>query len=188
MSDAGRTVPLVTEIATRPLRRSEYDLLVQAGVFGDERVQLLEGELVSMPPQGVPHSSVVEALTERLVPALVGRARVRVQLPYGAGPLSEPEPDLAVLPADEPRDRHPERALLVVEVADSSLRLDLVRKARIYAGAGVPEYWVVDVGHEVVHVHRTPVGDGYADVQQVGRHDELEAVGVRLTLDELLSA
>jgi Uma2 family endonuclease len=90
-----------------------------------------------------------------------------------------------VVPVDEPRDRHPQRSLLVFEVADASLRLDLVRKARISAVVGVPVYWVIDVAGGVVHVHTDPTAKGYATVH---RHDEdapLDACGVPLTLRQL---
>jgi Uma2 family endonuclease len=174
------------DVRVRPLRRSEYDVLVEQGVFGeDERIQLLDGELVEMSPQHAPHADTVEALTERLVPALAGRARVRVQLPLGAGEYSEPEPDVVVVPLDEPRGRHPQRALHVIEVADATVRLDLGRKARIYAAAGVPVYWVIDLPGEVVHVHTDPTPDGYASVVVHPADAVLEVCGVALSLRDL---
>lgn len=189
MSEPQGSVEDMTDVQVRPLRRAEYDVLVEQGVFGPgDRIQLLDGELVELSPQKAPHAGIVEALTERLVPALVGRARVRVQLPLIAGDLSEPEPDVAVVPADEPRDRHPERALLVIEVADSTLRLDLVRKARIYAAAGVPVYWVIDVSADTVHVHTGPTGGGYTTVISHGPDDVLDACGVTVKLRDLRHA
>lgn len=186
MTPTDRTLDGMPEVRVRPLRRREYDALIEHGLIGeDERIQLLDGELIELSPQGAPHAGLVEALNERLMPALVGKARVRVQLPIVTDDYSEPEPDLAVVPADEPRDRHPERALLIVEVADSTVRLDLIRKARIYAAAGVPTYWVIDVGRDVVHVHTEPTPDGYASVVQHGPHDPLDACGVPLTLADL---
>lgn len=186
MDDASRTVDDMSEVRIRALRRVEYDVLVDQGLFGeDERIQLLDGELVVLNPQRSLHAAMVEALTERLVPALVGTARARVQLPLAAGDLSEPEPDIAVVPADEPRDRHPRRARLVIEVAHETLRLDLIRKARIYAAAGVPVYWVIDVAGEVVHVHTDPTGEGYATVTRHGPAEALDAAGVALRLADL---
>ncbi len=175
------------EVRVRPLRRVEYDVLVEQGMLTEQdRLELLDGELVAMNPQNAPHAGVVEALTERLVPALAGKARVRVQLPFAAGEHSEPEPDIAIVPADEPRDRHPERALQVIEVADATVRLDLVRKARIYAAAGVLTYWVIDLGDEVVHVHTGPSEAGYAAVSRHGPDEPLDACGVTLTLRALM--
>lgn len=185
MAEAG-SVEDMPEVRVRPLRRAEYDVLVEHGMLTtQDRIELLDGELVATSPQKAPHAGVVEALNERLVPALAGRARVRVQLPLAAGEHSEPEPDVAIVPIDEPRDRHPERALLVIEVSDASVRLDLVRKARIYAAAGVPTYWVIDVGRDVVHVHTGPSDAGYASVTQHGPDEPLDAHGVTLTLREL---
>lgn len=174
------------EVRVRPLRRVEYDMLVDHGMLTEQdRIELLDGELVAMSPQNEPHARIVEALTERLVPALAGTARVRVQLPFAAGEHSEPEPDIAIVPADEPRERHPERALLIIEVADATVRLDLVRKARIYAAAGIPTYWVIDIGDEVVHVHADPSQAGYGTVTQHGPDEPLDAVGVTFTLRAL---
>lgn len=163
-------------------------MLVEQGVFAsDERIQLLEGELVEMSPQGVPHATIVEALNERLMPALVGRARVRVQLPLAAGECSEPEPDIAVVDSAVPRDHHPDSALFVIEVADSSLAIDLGRKSRIYAAAGVAEYWVIDAEAGHVHVHTEPAAEGYAQIRRHGPDDVLDACGVRLSLRDLLA-
>ena len=105
----------------RPLRRVEYDQLITLGAFEGEKIELLDGALVHMTPTGTPHSSTVQRLTELLLPPLLGRASVRVQQPYAAGPFSEPEPDLAVVPLGEYDTAHPDRAYLVIEVAESSL-------------------------------------------------------------------
>jgi Uma2 family endonuclease len=185
----GRSVEDMSGIQVRPLRRAEYDVLVEHGMLTEEdRIELLDGELVTVTPQNAPQAGVVEALNERLMPALAGAARVRVQLPFAAGEHSEPEPDIAIVPSDEPRDRHPERALLVIEVADATVRLDLVRKARIYAAAGVPTYWVIDIGAEVVHVHTDPAESGYATVTRHGPDEPLDACGLTVRLRELASA
>lgn len=188
MSDSRSTVDPMSGVRTRPLRRAEYDLLIEQGAFEeDERIQLLDGELVVMSPQGIPHATVIERLTEVLVPALAGRARVRVQLPFAAGDLSEPEPDVAIVSLDVPRDRHPDAALLVIEVADRSLALDLGRKARIYSAAGVCEYWVIDTQAQVAHVHGTPTPRGYAQTDVRPADAPLDAVGVTLTVRQLLT-
>jgi Uma2 family endonuclease len=186
MADPIRTVTDMPEVRTRPLRRSDYAILIDQGALEeDDRVQLLEGELVEMSPQKPPHADVVEALTRRLARELPDEVRVRIQLPFAAGELSEPEPDVALVPADEPRGQHPESALLVIEVADSSLALDLGRKARIYADAGVPRYWVIDLRGNVVHVHTDPEPGGYRTVERRGADEILDAAGVAITLAEL---
>lgn len=145
----------------RPLRRVEYDKLVELGVFEDERIELLEGVLVPMSPIGPRHSGAIDALNLLLVRALGDRARIRVQNPFAASDISEPEPDLLVAPLGDYRTEHPAEAYLVIEVAESSLAKDRGRKLRIYAQRGVPDYWVVDVVDRRVEVHRDPHGGGY---------------------------
>jgi Uma2 family endonuclease len=151
----------------RPLRRVEYDQLVQLGAFGGERIELLEGALVQMSPIGSPHAFVVTRLTELLVLSLSGRAMVRVQLPFAAGELSEPEPDFAIVPLGDYYDEHPKTALWIIEVASSSLVHDRGIKQRIYAQAGVPEYWIIDVSARRIEVLRDPHGDGYRSSAQI---------------------
>jgi len=160
----------------RPLRRSEYDRLVALGVFADEKVELLYGQLVAMSPQGNPHAYVVSRLNRLLLPALLDRAEVRIQSPMAASEVSEPEPDVGVYPPGDYLVDHPNQALLLIEVADSSLRKDGGIKARLYAEAGVPEYWVVDVSRRVVHVHRQPLRGTYAKVTRHGQTDTLRPV------------
>lgn len=153
----------------RPLKRAEFDQLVELGAFEGERVELVRGVLVEMAPQGVPHANVVEVLTELLIGALRGRARVRSQLPFAASDESELEPDLAVLEKSSSRKDHPSSALLLVEVADSSLAFDRKVKANIYAEARVPEYWVIDTSRQQVEVYSRPSGGTYKRVERHGR-------------------
>jgi Uma2 family endonuclease len=159
--------------AVRPLRRKEYDRMVELGFFENERIELLEGMLVATSPQGARHAAVVRRLTMLLPPALVGRAEVQVQSPFAASDDSEPEPDVAIVPTGDYLEDHPARALLVIEVADSSLRKDRLVKLRLYATAGVPEYWIVDLESDVVLVHREPRDAGYAQVTRHASGDNL---------------
>src|SRR5262249_47478229 len=99
----------------RPLRRAEYDQLVALGAVEDERIELLEGQLVGMTPIGAPHSSAVQKLNALLVPALAGRASVRIQSPFAALDTSEPEPDVAIVPLGDYDTEHPNQAYLVIE-------------------------------------------------------------------------
>ena len=167
------------EIA-RPLQRAEYDALVANGVFRDERIELLDGALVPMSPIGPPHSSAVQKLMELLLPALLGRATVRVRSPFAAHELSEPEPDIAIVPTDNDdyATRHPTQAHLIIEVADSSLDRDRDAKLQIYALSGVPEYWVVNLRQRRIEVHTAPVGRAYASFAQCER----TSAGKRCTL------
>jgi Uma2 family endonuclease len=149
----------------RPLRRAEYDQLVGLGAFADEHIELLDGALVQMSPIGPPHCATVDRLTKLLVLSLADKALVRVQAPFAAGDLSEPEPDLALVPLADYDVAHPDYAYLIIEVAESSLSTDRGRKARLYAECQVPEYWVVNVAARQVEVHTEPAAGTYAQVE-----------------------
>ncbi len=151
----------------RPLRRAEYEQLVSLGAFENERIELLEGALVEMSPVGASHCAAVQELTLVLVPAVAGRATVRIQMPFAALDASEPEPDVAIVPLGTYREAHPSRAHLIIEVAESSLRRDRGVKQRIYAQARVPEYWVVNLEERSIDVFTSPTSDGYASVARV---------------------
>ena len=152
----------------RPLRRVEYDKLVQLGVFEGERIELLEGRLVHMSPIGAPHSSTIDKLN-RLFAPLFARALVRIQNPFAATEDSEPEPDVALMPLGNYEVDHPDRAELLIEVADSSLAYDRGPKLSVYAQSGVPEYWIVNLVDRCIEVHRRPASGRY---WQVTSHDE----------------
>jgi len=131
------------------------------GILGeDDWVELLDGEIVSMTPIGPVHAAVVDRLNRLLGQRLGERAIVRVQNPIRLAGHSEPRPDLALL---QPRDdfyqrAHPEppEVLLVIEVADSSIAIDRAVKVPLYADAGIPEVWIVDLSGRRVVVHREP--------------------------------
>ena len=150
--------------APRPLRRVEYEKLAELGAFDDERVELLDGSIIVTSPQGPAHDFAIQQLTRILVQKLADRADVRIQSSFAAGENSEPQPDVAVVPKGDYRAVHPAEALLVVEVADSSLRKDRTVKARLYAERGVLEYWVVDLRGAVVEVHTEIVNGAYTRV------------------------
>src|SRR5262249_53858607 len=152
----------------RPIRRVEYDRMVELGMFEDERIELLRGVLVQMSPIGSRHSATVDRLTRVLVLALSDRAVVRVQNPFAATDDSEPEPDFAVVPLRDYDDAHPECAHLLVEVSESSLRIDRGVKLGIYAENGVPEYWVVNIAKRCVEVYTEPDGTAYRSLRTVG--------------------
>jgi len=140
--------------------RSRYDQLVHAGIFGpDDRIELLDGLLVVREPQGERHATVV-ALVRAAIEKAFGRAYyLREEKPIALDDQSEPEPDIAVV-SGRPRDylaAHPSRPVLIVEVADSSLALDRLRKGGLYARAGISDYWVVNLIDEVLEVYRDPV-------------------------------
>lgn len=140
-----------------------YHELVDTGFFAeDERAELIEGVLVAMSPKGPEHDRAVEWLTRLFVRTLDERARVRVQSAVTFPELeSEPEPDLVVAALDAPEPRHLSETLLIVEVAASSLLYDREVKRLLYARAGVPEYWIVDLAGEAIERSLDPGPDGY---------------------------
>jgi Uma2 family endonuclease len=161
-SFAARVVPS-SAMAQAPLGEplftpERYFALVDEGVLRpDDRVELLEGVIVAMAPQGPTHASIVTVVA-RLLGGLVGsEVAVRPQSPFLAG-RSVPEPDVALVPGREMDyvGRHPDAAYLVVEIAESSLPQDRLTKAVIYAEAGIPEYWIVNLRDRVVEVLREP--------------------------------
>ena len=158
------------------LDRAQYHRLGELGFFDGRRVELIRGIVVDMGPIGPPHASVVDALAEIFFSGAGARATVRVQQPLVAWDESEPEPDLALVPKDRYSERHPDRALLVVEVSESSLEYDRDTKGPLYARSGVPEYWVVDVVGRTVLVHREPSEDGYGRVEHVAAPVTLSVV------------
>jgi Uma2 family endonuclease len=138
---------------TRPLTRSLYHVLVDHGALEGEHVELLRGVLVEMSPQSAKHTYPLTRLTAILVPKLVGRAEVRVQMPFAANDESEPEPDFAIAPLAEYLDDHPSRAFLLVEASASSVTFDRDIKAPLYATCEVQEYWIIDVSAGTVTVY-----------------------------------
>ncbi|MBZ0116336.1 MAG: Uma2 family endonuclease [Sandaracinaceae bacterium] len=172
----------------RPLRRVEYDRLVSAGAFEGERVELLDGQVMRMPPHGPEHDGTIDVLLDILRPRIGERARIRVQQAFAATDDAEPEPDVALVPMGDYRDAHPSKAFLVVEIAVSSVAYDR-EKAAIYARAGVPEYWLVDVVRGAVEIYRDPSADGYDQRTTHRRPDVLRCAAfsdVEVPLDRLL--
>ena len=159
---------------TRKFTADEYARMVELAIFReDERLELIEGDVVEMAPVGDRHGECVSRLNKPLVIGLGDRALVWVHGPVRLGAASVPEPDLAVVRlrsyrAGGPR---PDDVLLIVEVADSSLRYDETIKLRLYAQAGVREYWIVGVDGEWIDVYRSPEGDGYRERRRAGRGD-----------------
>jgi Uma2 family endonuclease len=173
----------------RPLRRIEYETLVDRGLFDDVRVELLCGALVEMTPQGPLHANVVRRLSEHLIRVLPSTVHTRVQSPLALSDESEPEPDIAVVPAADYDRAHPTRALLVIEVADSSLQKDRGVKTTLYATAEIPELWLVNLPEKVVEVHRRPMHGRYSDVATVDSAGALQPLAfpaVAIAVSELL--
>lgn len=143
----------------------EYRRMAEAGIFSEgDRVELIEGEIVEMTPIGRRHFFCVTTLTHLLVNGVGDRALVSIQNSFRLSGRSEPEPDVAVLrrrPDYRSVDVGPDDVVLLIEVADTSLEYDREVKLPVYAQAGIPGVWIVDLSGERVEVYRRPGRDGY---------------------------
>ena len=141
------------------MTRVEYERLVDRGVIDeDDAVELLDGHLVFREPQGSRHATVSLRIRVALDRVLRRGYHVRNQYPIALDDVSEPEPDIAVVPGhiDDYLDDHPTRPVLVVEVADSTLAKDRLRKGALYARARIQDYWIVNLRAGVLEVYRDP--------------------------------
>ena len=172
------TTPIASPpAALAPTRRrftvAEYYAMADAGIFSpEERVELLDGDVILMAAVLDWHAFVVDWLTENFILPLQGRAQVRVQNPTRLNDYSEPEPDVMLLRRrdDFYRSGHPTPAdvLLLIEVSDSSLSFDRGQKLPRYAAAGIPEVWIVNRPDGCIESYKDPVNDAYAVVQRYG--------------------
>ena len=161
---------MIEEPEKRLFTRAEYHRMGEVGILGeDDRVELIKGEIVRMSPIGRHHVAFVNNLTQLLVTRLAGRAIVSVQNPVVLSDDTEPEPDLTLLRQRSYKHAEPAAAdvLLLIEIAETSLRYDRVTKRPLYAEAGVPEYWIVDCGAESVELYRGPADGSDRDVTRV---------------------
>jgi len=169
MTPSAIAAMLATDI--RKLTVRDYHLMAEAGIFApDERVELLDGTLYTMAPQGPIHADLTYYLQRQFLSALGDRIDARPHSLIALSDISEPEPDLAIVRRQRygVRHPHPDEIFLLVEVADSSLRRDRDLKPLVYARAGIPEYWLVDVQTREILVHREPSAEGYRRIDPVG--------------------
>ena len=168
-----------TQLQRRLFTADEFHRMAEAGVLReDDRVELVDGEIVQMTPVSSRHAACVDRLNILLQRSIDGRGILRVQGPIELDAHSEPQPDLSVLTprADYYASAHPTPGdiLLVVEVADTSFRDDRDIKIPLYARAGIVETWLVDLSNERVEIFTQPTAQGYQQSRRAGR-------GARLT-------
>ncbi|MEM1095930.1 MAG: Uma2 family endonuclease [Bacteroidota bacterium] len=168
--------PLTTEAVLHRLSTEDYHKMAEAGLFTPEspRVELLNGQLITMSPVGNRHMACVNRLNRSLGRRLDAQAdlQVSIQNPIRLNDYSEPEPDV-VLMALVDYVPAPHEVHLVVEVSDSTLRYDQQIKRRHYAAAGIVEYWLVDLEGRAVWVYTDPAGDDYRQHQTFGDGEAL---------------
>ena len=140
--------------------RDEYYRMGEAGLFAEERVELLDGEIITMPPQNPPHAGTTSGLATVVIRLLGTNFTVRIQAPIVLNDWSEPEPDIAIcrLDPNHYRIEHPKASdiLLLIEVAETSLAYDRRRKVAAYAGSNIPEYWIVNLIDRRIEVFCDP--------------------------------
>jgi Uma2 family endonuclease len=173
------------------LSRAQFEQMIDAGLFAeDDRVELLEGVLVEMSPQSDDHANTVVLLTNALARLVGARAAVATHVPFPASDRSRPDPDVALWPPGRrPRDPLPAQPLLVVEVAASRATDDRVVKGPIYARAGVPEYWLVNLAASTVEVYTQPSDVGYLRRIDFSAGDRIRLVAfadVEVAVDDFL--
>lgn len=190
---------VIEEVVLSPQRRlwtaDEFERAGELGLFGpEERLELIEGEIIrKVAPQLTPHALTILLVDAAIRPHLPTSLHLRTQLPMNLGPKSRPEPDIAIV-SGSPRDylaSHPSTAVLIVEIADSSLGLDRHAKASLYARASVPEYWIVNIPDRVLEVHREPIAmedQPYGfHYRSITRHSVDETISPRIAPDQSIA-
>jgi Uma2 family endonuclease len=155
-----------TAIALRRLSVQDYHRMMESGILRpDERVELLEGQILQMAAKGTAHSAAVSRIENGFRTRLGSAVLLRFQDPIRLNDYSEPEPDVAVVRPDPLyyEDHHPtpSEVFLLIEVSDSTLKFDLEAKAPAYARSGITEYWVLDINDRKLHVYRVPGAESY---------------------------
>lgn len=182
--------PTVEPVARR-FTRDEYYQMYNLGFFQNQRVELIDGEIIYMSPQNNPHAIALAAINRWLHKSLGDDFTIRCQSPLVASNRTEPEPDFAVIagPLESQRE-HPHSGLLVIEVSDTTLRYDR-RKASLYASAQVPEYWILNLVKRQLEVHRHPIADeeaafGFKYAEVVTLEADQEVKPLELPIDAVL--
>lgn len=172
---------------------AEYYRMAEVGILPQEaRMELIEGEVIDMPPIGSLHAGTVIYLANRLTYAVRDRAIVSTQNPLFLDVHSEPQPDIALLRprADFYRNAHPTTAdvLLIIEVADTTLPYDTQIKLPLYARQHIPEVWLVDLANQRLSIYRSPTASGFQGVQPCFNFSSVTPLllpGVTVDLSEL---
>jgi Uma2 family endonuclease len=166
------------QISKRLLTVSEYHKMAEAGILTeDDRVELIHGEIIEMSPIGSLHTSHVKRINKFLNKFLGDQAIVSVQDPVAINDYSEPEPDIAILRYrdDFYKENHPSPTdiFMIIEVADTSLDYDRDTKLKLYANAGIPEFWIVNLEDEQIEVYKTPTRDAYLSEEKISRNGQI---------------
>lgn len=199
MAVAERDLVTVEQISPAPWKcsREHFQQMGELGMFVGQHVMLFDGDIVAMPAMGTQHRTAVILASDLLRDLFDGGHFVSVQCPFDIGKATDPEPDIAVI-AGQIRDYVTcglTQAALIIEVSDTTLDFDRRTKAPLYAGAGIEDYWIVNLNSAQVEVHRQPLppdqifGLGYADVKTYRPGELIEPLarsGIQVLVDDLL--
>jgi len=165
------------QVSKRLITVSDYHKMGEAGILPEKGIELINGEIIEMSPIGSRHAAMVDKTSNLLTHLLFRKAIIRVQNPIGINPISEPEPDIAILKyqSDFYKNKHPqpEDVLLVIEIADTTTTYDREVKLPLYAEAGIREYWLVNLKKEQIEVHTEPLGNDYQSRKLVNKTGNL---------------
>jgi Uma2 family endonuclease len=170
---------------------SHWHELVESGVLENQPVQLLEGEIIEVSPEGVPHSYTNDSVVKYLRKILQGLADVKESHPVTLD-NSEPQPDIAIvrLPETIYKQHHPypQDIYWLIEISNKTLKLDLEQKSITYARNGIPEYWVIDLVNKQLIVHTQPKNNVYTQIQEftTGKVSPQAFPQIAIALDQLL--
>jgi Uma2 family endonuclease len=182
------------EVTRHRFTVAEYERMGQTGIFSeDERVELVCGEVIEMSPIGERHAACVDFLTQLITLRLRRSAIVRVQSSIRLDEHSQPQPDISVLKWRDDFYRHahpkPEDILLVIEVSDTTLEYDTKVKVPLYARAGIPEVWIVNLPDGLIEVYSDPAAGAYQTVRPYARGRRLQSqtlASLRLSVSKVL--
>ncbi|MEM9855965.1 MAG: Uma2 family endonuclease [Bacteroidota bacterium] len=166
----------------------DYYLLAEAGIISyDDRVELIHGEIIEMSPHNPPHSVCINRLNMLFASQLAGKAIVSVQLSLTLDNYNEPEPDLVLYKHRDDfykgEKSKPENALLVIEVANTTIKYDRGVKRELYAKAGIPEYWIVDVKNQLLERYTVPEKGQFEQKEILEKEDSVKLSQLNFTVE-----
>lgn len=182
-----------TSVLKRLFTVKEYDQMGEAGLFDNERVELIRGEIIKMASIARRHAACVDRCNYVFAVKLAGKVLIRIQNPLALDNTSEPEPDVMLLKSKDDfyESGHPQptNVLLLIEVADTTIESDRDLKIPLYAEDGIIEVWLVDINNACIEVYRSPSNEGYQEIQKFYRSQNLSILAfpdVNITVDEIL--
>lgn len=148
----------------RPISAQEFLWMAENGLFAGHRVELIDGEIITMPPISEAHAQSLTDTSEKLFGSFIGQFKIRAQQPFNAGENGRPEPDIAVVrPESLDPQQPPAEAILLVEISKATLQYDRTTKASLYASLGILDYWIVNLVENQVEVYRQPIASESAE-------------------------